>query len=408
MLRDHGRLGLDDVLQDAIELAERGFPVSRRFVEAVRTESSRLSRDPECARLFLRGGAPLQASDVLVQTDLAGSLRAIARGGADEYYRGELAGRISRGIEQLGGGVAAADLEQHRTDRPEPLCVSYNGYEVIGQPPVSQGHVLLEELAIANGWGLGKLAWASPELVHRMIEIKKIAFADRDRLAGDPAFTGFDPRSLLDEASAGPRRMAIGARAQPSYSVNDDAPDNTTYLAVVDRDGNAVSLIESVFRTFGSGAMVPGTGILLNNRLTGFSLDPASPNVLAPGKRPVHTLNAAMALRGGRPAFVFGTPGRHAQVQTNFQVAVGLLDFELGVQEAIEQPRWFHDTGLDVRVERRFPAATISELAARGHRVELLREWSEITGGMQAIAVTPGGTLEGGADPRREGIAVGY
>lgn len=408
MLREHGRLGLDDVLRDAIDLAETGFPVSRRFVLAALTESSRLSHDPECARVFLGGRTALQADDVLVQVDLAGSLRAIARGGAEEYYRGELGARIARGIEKLGGGVTAADLAQHRTARPEPLRVRYDRYEVFGQPPASQGHVLLEELAIANGWGLGKLEWASPELVHRMVEIKKITFADRDRLSGDPAFTGFDPRPLFDEASAAPRRRAIGARARPSYEVTEGVPDNTTYLAVVDREGNAVSLIESVFRGFGSATMVPGTGILLNNRLTGFSLDPRSPNALAPGKRPVHTLNAVMALRGGRPAFVFGTPGRHAQVQTNFQVAVGLLDFEFGVQQAIEQPRWFHDTGLDLRLERRFPGATLNELTARGHRVELLPEWSETTGGMQAIAIAQDGDLVGGSDPRREGIAIGY
>jgi gamma-glutamyltranspeptidase/glutathione hydrolase len=153
---------------------------------------------------------------------------------------------------------------------------------------------------------------------------------------------------------------------------------------------------------------VPGTGILLNNRLSGFSLDPRSPNALAPGKRPVHTLNTVLALEGSMPRFVFGTPGRHAQVQTNFQLAVALIDFRMDVQQAIEEPRWYHDAGRTLKMERRYPEAVRRAVAGKGHEVAVLKDWDEVTGGAQAIAIEQNGSFAGGADPRREGQAAGY
>jgi len=169
-----------------------------------------------------------------------------------------------------------------------------------------------------------------------------------------------------------------------------------------------VSLIESVFSEFGSACVAPGTGVLLNNRLIGFSLEASSPNALAPGKRPIHTLNTVIALDGNSPRFVFGTPGRHAQVQTNFQLAVGLIDHGFDVQRAIEEPRWYHESGRGLKMESRFSEATRKGLAAKGHEIANLGEWAEITGGAQAIAIDSNGVFSGGADPRREGHAAGY
>ncbi|MDO8506201.1 MAG: gamma-glutamyltransferase, partial [Candidatus Limnocylindria bacterium] len=212
---------------------------------------------------------------------------------------------------------------------------------------------------------------------------------------------------LFDGGFVSVRRKAIPGRASERTDPGVMAAD-TTYLAVVDRDGNAVSLIESVFSEFGSASVVPGTGVLLNNRLIGFSLDPSSPNVLAPLKRPIHTLNTVIALDGSTPRLVFGTPGRHAQVQTNFQLAVGLIDHGFDVQRAIEEPRWYHESGRALKVESRFSEATRKGLAAKGHDLVLLGDWAEVTGGAQAIAIDENGVFSGGADPRREGNAAGY
>ncbi len=409
LLADHGRLGLDRALSGAIGYAEQGFPVSERLSAAIAGSRERLDRDGECARTFVPRGRTPGAGEMLQQPDLAATLRELAAGGPQAFYAGPLAERIARGIGAAGGDITAADLAEHRTDRPAPLEIAYRGLRVFGQPPVSQGHILLEELLLAEGYTLADHVPGDPELIHLMVEMKKLAFADRDAHAGDPRHVGFDARRLLDGDFIASRRRLIGSRAADQVTGGALAtPAHTTYLAVVDRDGSAVSLIESVFSLFGAAAVVPGTGILLNDRLTGFSLDPLSPNVLAPGKRPVHTLNAVMVLDGSQPRFVFGTPGRHAQVQTNFQLAVSLIDHGLDVQEAIELPRWFHESGRTLSLEGRFPEGTRRALAGKGHEVALLEDWADVTGGAQAIAIDPEGGFVGGADPRREGHAAGY
>ena len=407
MLADHGRLGIDRVLSPAIAYAGEGFPVSDALSLAIGEESDRLDVDPTAARTYSPRGRHPRAGEMLQQPDLATSLRAIAADGADTFYRGELAERIAAGIAALGGWITADDLAAHRTDRREPIETRYRGLRVVGQPPVSQGHILLEELAIADGLDLRSMGWGSADQIHAMVEIKKLAFADRDALAGDPRAVPFVVEELLAEAFIAQRRRAIAGRA--AERVEPAAlPADTTYLATVDRDGNAVSLIESVFSAFGSATMVPGTGVLLNNRLSGFSLDPRSPNVLAARKRPVHTLNTVMVLDGSSPRFVYGTPGRHAQVQTNIQLGVGLIDHGLDVQAAVEAPRWYHESGRTLQVEARLPEQVRKGLAAKGHDLHLLGDWAEITGGAQAVAIDENGVFSGGADPRREGYAAGY
>ena len=405
LLRDHGRLGMDRVLAPAIQYAGEGFPVSDGLAEAFVDSGARF--DAEALRVFGPRGRWPKGGEILQQPDLAETLDEIARDGARTFYSGELAQRIAGGVAKVGGAMSGDDLAQHETDRPDPTFVSYRGLSVYGQPPVSQGHVLLEELAIAGGLDMSTLQWGGAELVHQMVEIKKMAFADRDAYSGDPRMVPFEVGRILDDAFAASRRRAIPGKASDRAEAGVMATD-TTYLCVVDRDGNAVSLIESVFKEFGSGCVVPGTGILLNNRLTGFSLDAGSPNVLAPGKRPVHTLNTVIALDGSSPRFVFGTPGAQAQVQTNFQLAVGLIDHGFDVQRAIEEPRWFHESGRALKLESRFGDATRKGLAAKGHELALLGDWAEVTGGAQAIAVDANGVFSGGADPRREGNAAGY
>ena len=409
MIEAHGRLGLDRALAPAIAYADEGFAVSDVLAAAIASDASLLSADPECARIYMPRGRAPRAGEILQQSDLAESLREIARHGPDAFYRGTLAGRIVDGIEELGGALRGEDLDAHRTDRPDPISVRYGGLDVYGQPPVSQGHVLLEELAIVDGMELRKMGWGSADLIHTMVEAKKLAFADRDAYAGDPRTVDFHPRGLFAPEYAAARRKGIGGRAADRVEAGDPGvAAHTTYLTVADRDGNVVSLIESVFSGFGAATIVPGTGILLNDRLRGFSLDPSSPNALAAGKRPVHTLNAVIALDGSTPRLAFGTPGRHAQVQTNFQLGVALIDFGLDVQAAIEAPRWYHEHGRTLRVEARFPEEVRRALGGKGHEIELLAEWDATTGGAQAIAVDANGVFAAGADPRREGVAAGY
>jgi gamma-glutamyltranspeptidase/glutathione hydrolase len=408
LMADHGRLGLERALAPAIQYAEEGFPVSDGLAEGFVDSGPRL--DEECARVFGPVGRFPRAGEILQQTDLAQTLREIVAHGTAAFYGGDLGERVAKGIASIGGHITLDDLAAHATDRPEPIAITYRGLRIFGQPPVSQGHVLLEELAIAEGLDMKEYPWGSADLVHQMVEIKKMAFADRDAYSGDPKHVGFEVERLFDGPFAASRRRAIPAKASERADAGALAvlATDTTYMAVVDRDGNAVSLIESVFSEFGSASMVPGTGIVLNDRLTGFSLDPASPNVLAPGKRPIHTLNTVIALGGVTPRLVFGTPGRHAQVQTNFQLAVALIDHDMDVQRAIEEPRWYHESGRGLKIEDRFAEQTRKGLAAKGHEVTLIGDWAEVTGGAQAIAIDENGVFSGGADPRREGNAAGY
>ena len=405
LMDDHGRLGLERALAPAIQYAEEGFPVSDGLAEGFVHSGARL--DEECARVFGPRGHFPRAGEILQQTDLAQTLREVVARGTAAFYGGDLGVRLADGLATMGGHITLEDLSEHVTDRPDPIAVTYRGLRVFGQPPVSQGHVLLEELAIAEGLDMKEYPWGGADLVHQMVEIKKMAFADRDAYAGDPSEVRFDVERLFDGPFVAARRRAISAKASERTDAGALATD-TTYMAIVDRDGNAVSLIESVFSEFGSACMVPGTGIVLNNRLTGFSLDAASPNALAPGKRPIHTLNTVIALDGVTPRLVFGTPGRHAQVQTNFQLAVALIDHAMDVQQAIEEPRWYHESGRALKIEDRFAEQTRKGLAAKDHEITLVGDWAEVTGGAQAIAIDENGVFSGGAYPRREGNAAGY
>jgi gamma-glutamyltranspeptidase / glutathione hydrolase len=405
---DHGQLGLERVLAPAIQYAEEGFPVSGGLAEAFVDSGARL--DEECARVFGPRGRFPRAGEILQQTDLAQTLREVASNGSAAFYGGDLGARFADRLAAMGGHITLDDLAAHASERPDPIAVTYRGLRIFGQPPVSQGHVLLEELAIAEGLDLKQHPWGSAEVVHQMVEIKKMAFADRDAYAGDPRQVRFDVERLFDGPFVSARRRAIPGKASDHTEAGALAvlATDTTYMAIVDRDGNAVSLIESVFSEFGAASMVPDTGIMLNDRLTGFSLDRASPNALVPGKRPVHTLNTVIALDGVTPRLVFGTPGRHAQVQTNFQLAVALIDHDMDVQRAIEEPRWYHEAGRALKIEDRFSEQTRKGLAAKGHELALVGDWAEITGGAQAIAIDVNGVFSGGADPRREGNAAGY
>ncbi len=410
ILEEHGRLGLERVMAPAIQYADEGFPVSDVLAAAFVDSGARLRQDPESTRVFGPRGRFPRAGEILQQPDLSMTLQTFATRGPEEFYGGDLGARFCDALAEMGGAIGLDDLARHATDRPAPLEIDYRGLRVFGQPPVSQGHVLMEELAIAAGLDPRELPWGSAELVHAMVEIKKMAFADRDAYAGDPRHVRFEAQRLSDSGFAASRRRAIPSKASDRVAAGELGvlATDTTYLAVVDRDGNAVSLIESVFSEFGAAAVAPGTGILLNNRLIGFSLESSSPNALAPGKRPVHTLNTVLALEGVSPRLVFGTPGRDAQVQTNFQLAVALIDHRMDVQRAIEEPRWYHESGRALKIENRFSEQARKGLAGKGHDLVPLGDWAEVTGGAQAIAIDENGVFSGGSDPRREGNAAGY
>lgn len=410
--KSHGKLPIAQLLEAAIDYAENGFPANAGF--AVRVKNF-MELNPT-SNLFQTMGIPsdVKVGDIVVQAELANSLRMIAVGGRDAFYKDSIAEKI---IAATNGWFNAADLASHRTRVQPPISAKYRDLIIHGQPPPSQGMILIEELLIAQGFDLKNMSEA--DRTHLMVEAKKMAFEDRNRVLADPEVKKIDLDPIFATSHIDKRRSEIDIKhANNGNSKAGEEGKDTTYFLVADQDGNAVSWIQSLFHSFGSAFAVPGTGIILNNRLTGFSLEPKSPNIIAPRKRPAHTLNAWTATHtDGTLAYVGGTPGGHIQVQTNFQLLVNLVDLGMNVQEAIEAPRWQHRSesghrGADeatfgtLEIENRIDDDVVTDLRVRGHIVKELDAWGHGSS-VQLMARLRNGTFAFGSDPRCEGQAAG-
>jgi len=410
-LERHGTLSLDRLLAKAVEYAEKGFPVYGELRRAIEEKKDLLIQSSNAAKTFLPGGNIPGIGDRLLQPDLAESLRKLAAQGPDVLYRGELGQALVALSKASGGLFSEEDLAEQTSTWLEPLRTGYRGYEICTQPPNSQGIALLIQANILEHFDLKSFGPDSADLIHFMVEAKKSAFADRDRYVCDPDFHPVPTAKMLSKAHARDR----AARIDPDRAAGEVMPadftaggEDTIYLAVVDGEGNAVSMIQSLYEAFGSCVMVPGTGIMLHNRGRGFSLDPEHVNRLEPGKRPYHTLHPAMVLKDGRPHIVLGSPGADGQTQTVIQMLVRILEFGADVQETVEAPRWRSMPEGTLLMEGRFPSEVINELESRGHQVERRPAWDDIMGSAQAIRIDrERGVLSGGADPRRQAYAIG-
>jgi gamma-glutamyltranspeptidase / glutathione hydrolase len=411
---------LAELLQPAIQYAAEGFPVHARLARQCAEFHELLASDAAAAACFLPEGEPLRTGHILRQPELADCLRAIAADGRGAFYGGPIGEAIGRHFQQIGGLVAPADLAALPGAYGTPLHTDYRGFTVYETPPVSQGFILLEELNVAAGLDLSALGHNTADAIHLMVETKKLAFADRLRYLGDPSHVQLPLAELLSIEHAARQRARIDPRraATDHVAALDLRPKggDTTYLCVADSTGNAISLIQSIYSVWGSGVVVPGTGILLNNRLSGFWLEDGHPNQLAPGKRAMHTLNAFLLKRGNDLFMVGGTPGADDQVQTSFQLLVNVVDHGMDVQEAIDATKWSSRPGTveseqrlayKLALEPRIEQGVADELAARGHQVARVADFS--IGAHQAIIRDPDtGVLMGGAAATRDGIALGW
>jgi gamma-glutamyltranspeptidase / glutathione hydrolase len=370
--------------------------------------------------VFLPGGKAPAPGDVFKNPALASSLEQIAKGGRDVFYKGAIAQAIAEDMKRRNGLLTAKDLADHHADWVEPLSTTYRGYQVLELPPNTQGVSALEMLNILEGFDLKSLGHNSAAYLHVMVEAKRIAFADRGAWIGDPAST---PQPAIDRmlskeyaaerrkeispdrAAAGYKPLSLEGRTTPSDGDEPAGRGDTIYLTAADSQGNVVSLIQSLYETFGSGIVAGDTGIVLHDRANLFSLAPGHPNQIAPGKRPFHTLIPAMVLKDGVPWLSFGVMGGDMQAQGHAQVLANLIDFGMNVQEAGEAPRFRHsNTG--VALESAFTADARSGLAARGHTVV---GGSGLWGGFQGILIDPKThVLMAGSDPRKDGMAAGW
>lgn len=421
MWKRWGTIPWAELWAPAIRLAEDGVAITAWVSRWIAERADVLRRYPDSARQFLPDGRPPAPGERWAAPDLARSLRAVAAGGAESFYRGELAERLLGFLRREGALFARDDFARQvdETFDYPAIATDYRGFTVYETAPVSQGFLVLSQLNILEGFELRDLPLLGTDRLHLTVEAKKLAFEDRNRQAGDPAFVKWPLAELIGKEHAARRRSEIDpavARLPAGALVPEHAAD-TSYFAVVDGDGNAVSFIHSLSAAFGSGVVAGDTGITLNNRAgRGFSLDEGHPNVLAPGKRTMHTLNAYLVCRDGQPWLVGGTPGGDQQTQWNTQVISAMVDHGLSPQEAVETPRWFSFPGTDpanlalpavVRLEERVPEATRQGLAERGHVVETLGAWAG-GGAVQLIHVDCArGVLRGGSDPRPGGVALG-
>ena len=413
LLRRYGTISLAQALEPAIRTAEEGFPVTPIIAADWAADVAGLQRDSGARATYLLDGSRSPAAGEWFRNpDLAASFRTIARQGPAAFYGGALGQRIVERVRAMGGFLTIEDLRNHRPLWVEPISTDFRGYRVWELPPNNQGIAVLEMLRILEPYDLRSLGRNSAPYLHRLIEAKKLAYADLARYVGDPEHLTVPASALLADDFIARRRALIDtARAAERMEAGDaQTHGETIYLTVADSDGNMVSFINSQFDAFGSGVVVPGTGFSLQNRGAGFTMNEGLPNTVGPGKRPFHTLIPGFVTRpdaGGvqQPWLSFGLMGGAMQAQGHVQVLLDLIVFGMDLQPAVDAGRFRHLNGRRVALEPAIGAEVRRQLAAMGH--EIVDESTIAFGGSQMILRLPRG-YAGASDPRKDGMAVGH
>lgn len=412
-LAEYGRMSMKEVLQPAIDYTENGYAVTEVIAYGWASCEANLKQRPSGGEMLLNGRAP-GFGDVVKLGTLGGSLRAIAEGGRDAFYRGEIAGKIASYVQMEGGWITEQDLAEHHSDWDEAISIDYRGVTVWECPPNGQGIAALMALNIAEGFELAGMGAQSADCYHHLIESMRLGFADALQYVADPRVSEVPIDAMLSKSYATGRRRAIDgkhAMSEVTYGRPTSHAD-TVYLTVIDGEGNACSLINSLYNGFGSGLVVPGTGIALQNRGALFSLDPSHPNFLQGRKRPYQTIIPAMATRNDELWLSFGVMGGFQQPQGHLQVVSNMVDFGMDAQRALDALRFNIDIleTSAVRLEAGLQDETVEQLARRGHKVEVVDGHRRtMFGGGQIISRDPEtGVLVAGSEPRKDGAAVGW
>lgn len=409
LLERFGSFTLEQLLEPAILLAEKGFPVAER--SALRWQNSVDELIDDARETFLPGGRAPHFGEVFRNVELAHSLRLLAQHGADAFYKGEIAERLIAFSQLYGGTLTAEDLAEFDTEWVEPISTTYRGWTLRELPPNGAGIAALTMMNILENFPVGEYGAGSADALHILIEAKKLAYADMLRYVCDPTRNDVPVERILSKEYARERAGLIssdGVMDAPVPGQHFDRRGDTVYLSVTDRAGNIVSLIQSIFMDFGSGLAAKGTGFALQNRAHLFSVDPAHPNVVAGRKRPLHTILPGFLTKDST-RIAFGIQGGWNQSQAHAQFVSNVVDHGMNVQAAMEFPRFtkLSFERRDVQVEARIPAGVRESLQARGHEISVESAYSEWMGGGQAIlhdAIT--GVSQGASDPRKDGCAV--
>jgi gamma-glutamyltranspeptidase/glutathione hydrolase len=422
-LEKYGTIPLERAIRPALELAENGFPVSDNLARSLEDARSRMEKEPESMRVFFKeGGGAYAPGEILVQKDLAETLKLVSENGPDEFYEGEIAAKIARFMKERGGLITEKDLKEYRAALREPVRGTYRGYDIYSMPPPSSGGVhLVEILNILEGFPLGEYGHNTAKTINLMAEAMKFAYADRSEHLGDPDFKEVPVRELTSKEYAAklrermsPGRVTPSVRIKPGEMPREDGPD-TTHFSVIDSKGNMVSNTYTLNFDYGSKITVPGTGMLLNDEMDDFSMKPGEPNAYglvggsanapAPGKRMLSSMTPTIILKDGEPFLVTGSPGGSLIITTVLQIITNVVDFGMNISEATNAPRVHHQWLPDkLRIERGISGDTLRILTDRGYTIDT----GNTMGSAQSI-MKKGEFIYGASDPRRPGgLAEGY
>ena len=421
-LKKWGTMPLDKVIAPSIALAEKGFPVSETLAKILRQEQKNMGKWPATTEIFWKDGAPLKRGDLLVQKDLAQSMRLIAQQGAKAFYEGAIAQKIAAEMAPHAGAVTLQDLREYKVAEREPVRGTYRGYEVVTMPPPSSGGThLVQILNMLEQWPLAQWGQNSAQTLHHMAESSKLAYADRSEYLGDPDFVKIPLKGLTSKRYAESLAKTIDPnRARPAKEIKPGQPqsyesDQTTHYSVVDKAGNAVAVTYTLNTNFGSGIVAKGTGILLNNEMDDFAAKPGvanayglvggDANAVAAKKRPLSSMTPTLVLKDGKPTLVTGSPGGARIITTVLQTVVNTIDFGNNPAEAAAAPRVHHQwTPDELRVEKGLSPDTLALLKQRGHNIAV----KPSMGRTQTIQIR-NGMLYGYSDPRNpDGQTLGY
>ncbi|KUO77542.1 MAG: gamma-glutamyltranspeptidase [Clostridia bacterium BRH_c25] len=414
-LENYGTMNRTQIIQPAIDLAEKGIPVTVNLSQIIKDEFDKISRFEATSDLYLKDGLPYEVGDTIVNNDLANSLKLIQKGGKDAFYNGELAKKIALEVQKQGGILTVEDFKNYKVEIREPVEGTYRGYKIISTPPASSGGThIIELLNIMENYDLKTMGDNTTDTWHAWTEAMKLMFADRSKYMADTGFVKVPLKGLASKDYAKELFNKIDM-TKPAEAV--EAGDawryesgSTTSLSVMDKFGNMVTVTKSINYFFGSGVTIPGTGIIMNNHMDDFVLKPGSANSIEPGKRPLSSMSPTLVLDPqGRPFMTLGSPGATRIITTVAQTISNVIDHGMNIQQAIMAPRIFSMQSGTVKLEGRVSIKSYEDLKAKGHQVELRNDYDPYFGGVHAVLMDYASkTLHGGADPRRDGQAAGF
>ena len=408
-----------DLVQPAIKQSEAGLPVSKNLNGILMDELGRLDKySPSMdwfKRVYFKNGLPVQPGDVVMNTELTESLKQVAAGGADVFYQGEIADKIAAFYaKNADGWISKADLANYQAKLREPVTANYRGYTLVTTPPPSSGGLTLANmLNIMEGFGVKEMGRNSVDFHHSFLEAQKLAYADRGRYMADSDFINVPMQGLSDKFYADQRRQLIDpVKANPGYQPGDPGKyesGSTTSFSVIDKEGNMITVTQTINFFFGSGVVVDGTGIIMNDEMDDFvTTNPKHANAPAPGKRPLSSMTPTIVLKDGKPFMTLGSPGGPRIITTVAQIIMNVIDFDMDLQSAITDARMFCPNASVAQMEKPLAEAIAKGLEARGHKLNLRPELSLFFGGAQGVMILPDGSLHGAGDSRRLGKAFGY